>query len=644
MKRRFFILCLVVIIVLTSEGGLAFLDGKSDTTITPNSLNFRLLGQAGGHTNAVAVQGNYAYIGTGLSVVVLDILDPANPIQIGKTTPMTDIVEDLDVFGNYLYAADGAGGMYIFDISSPANPTKTGFIGTPGVARRIKVSETYAYVLTRDTWNGFELVEGGLFVFDISNPFFPTEVEFWESPGHPNGLEIYQNYAFVAAEDSGLRIINISDPTTLQEEGYLNPPGTNYYRTVVVKGSYAYVGNEANIVVIDISNIATPVELNELTIGERLVAVSRVGNNLFFADETYGLSIVNIFNPTTPTFVGTFPSPGEGTNVAAAGTHAFLTNRKRGLRIYNVSNPDLTFEEGSFNILGSPFNIVKAIDHVFVGDREGIMIFDVVDSSNPELAGFGETPSRVWGIAVNDQYAYVGTQHSGLRIFDIATPVTPTEAGYFETYANVVDIAISANTAYLTHSGDGWSIIDITAPISPTEITHLDTPSRAYGVSVDNNTAYITAGNQGFYIVDVSNPISSTIIGSYTPAWANFYSKVEINEGIVYIADSNGLVILDISDPSAPSEVGFYAAPGQVSNIDIEMPFAYIADHNEGIRVVEISDPTSPLEVGFYQIPGVTQGVTVNNGVAYISNDGVGLLTIEHFEPWNLYVPIVKKE
>jgi hypothetical protein len=42
--------------------------------------NVVLKGQIGGGTDAVAIQGQYAYVSVGLRLVILDISDPADPV------------------------------------------------------------------------------------------------------------------------------------------------------------------------------------------------------------------------------------------------------------------------------------------------------------------------------------------------------------------------------------------------------------------------------------------------------------------------------------------------------------------------------------------------------------------------------------
>jgi hypothetical protein len=59
-----------------------------------------LVGQIGGNTESVFVEGDYAYIGEGPRLTILDISNPANPIVIGKSAPLPGVVQDIQVSGS----------------------------------------------------------------------------------------------------------------------------------------------------------------------------------------------------------------------------------------------------------------------------------------------------------------------------------------------------------------------------------------------------------------------------------------------------------------------------------------------------------------------------------------------------------------
>jgi hypothetical protein len=82
--------------------------------LTPaEAQNVELVGQIGGATYAVAVQGVYAYVGVGPRLVILDVSDPAQPTVAGQTGVLPDIVWGVAVAGSYAYVAGRHGGLVI---------------------------------------------------------------------------------------------------------------------------------------------------------------------------------------------------------------------------------------------------------------------------------------------------------------------------------------------------------------------------------------------------------------------------------------------------------------------------------------------------------------------------------------------------
>jgi len=117
-------------------------------------------GHFGGPTYATAVSGNYAYVGQGQDLVVLDVSNPSQLLELGRIYTL-GLVYDIKISGSYAYVADENTGLVIADISNPAAPIFTGSYNTAGDARGVAVSGSYAYVADGNN---------SLVIIDISNP------------------------------------------------------------------------------------------------------------------------------------------------------------------------------------------------------------------------------------------------------------------------------------------------------------------------------------------------------------------------------------------------------------------------------------------------------------------------------------------
>jgi hypothetical protein len=67
---------------------------------------------------------------------------------------------------------------------------------------------------------------------------------------------------------------------------------------------------------------------------------------------------------------------------------------------------------------------------------------------------------------------------------------------------------------------------------------------------------------------------------------------------------SNGVEVVDISDPSLPSIVAHWPCRYRTNDIAISGNYAFVAEWDSGMSVLDISDPVNPTYLGAYRTPG----------------------------------------
>jgi hypothetical protein len=150
------------------------------------------------------------------------------------------------------------------------------------------------------------------------------------------------------------------------------------------------------------------------------------------------------------------------------------------------------------------------------------------------------------------------------------------------------------------------------------EVGFYDTPGRARKVAVSDNYAYVADLDAGLRIVNIQDPTNPTEIGFYdTPggAW-----DVSVSGAYAYIADYYSLRVICILDPVNPVEVGYYDTPGYTIGIMVLDNYAYVVNDGAGIQIFNIQDPTTPYELGFYNTPGHAYGITASGSYAYVAD------------------------
>src|SRR5208283_452873 len=118
-------------------------------------------------------------------------------------------------------------------------------------AKDIKVNGNYAYVLASQ-YNQYNTM--GLFVVDISNYSTPSTIAFFNTTQYPSRIVLNGNYAYIADGDTGLRVIDITNPGTPTQVGF----ATCYPLDIVLQGNYAYIAAFQGLLIYDISDPTNP--------------------------------------------------------------------------------------------------------------------------------------------------------------------------------------------------------------------------------------------------------------------------------------------------------------------------------------------------------------------------------------------------
>ena len=88
-------------------------------------------------------------------------------------------------------------------------------------------------------------------------------------------------------------------------------------------------------------------------------------------------------------------------------------------------------------------------------------------------------------------------------------------------------------------------------------------------------------------------------------------------ENLIYCANgSDGLAIVDVSDPGSPVLVGSVDTPGTAVSVSVSGNIACVADWTGGLQIIDVSNPAFPSIIGNAAIPNAA-GVAVDGDIAY---------------------------
>ncbi len=322
-------------------------------------------------------------------------------------------------------------------------------ISSLGGARGVQLNDIWGWT---DPASGREYalvgrVDGTAFV-DVTDPHNPRYLgELPKTEGSPGSvwrdIKVHQDHAFIVADNAGQHGMQVFDLTQLRAVGSRPPV------TFEPTSRYTEIHSAHNIVVNTETGFA--------------YAVGSSGGG-----ETCGggLHMINIQDPTNPTFAGCYAA--EGTGRAGTGyTHdaqcfiyngpdaehsgrelcfgsnetalniADVTDKVNPQSIATVSYPNVSYtHQGWISEDHRYFYVNDELDEISGNvDQTRTLIWDVTDIDDPQLV-----KEYVWGTEASDHNLYIrgnlmyqSNYASGLRIHDISDPENPREVGFFDT-------------------------------------------------------------------------------------------------------------------------------------------------------------------------------------------------------------------
>ena len=320
-----------------------------------------------GYAQAVEVSNGYAYIAAqNYGVRVIDIADPSMPREAGifkYGNPFTTIA----ISGDTAYAGISFGveksssELYCIDITDPLNLKSEDSIELTGpvtgdiLEDNETVPEELRNMVSRNLLVQGSLLfncgEQGFLIMDISQPVHPVPEGVFLSSSNPGRqlvvcASVCGKYAYLAVEDGGLYILDISNPKNLILAGAFIEPidekGKGMYVTdVVVSGDYVYMVDNGWLRVIDVSQPDKPRGVSAISLptypfgrsghSAKTLAVDK--NTLFVADGSSGLVVVDITEPADIKIKQQVSLTGQASWVSVYGNNIYVAAEDGGLYI-----------------------------------------------------------------------------------------------------------------------------------------------------------------------------------------------------------------------------------------------------------------------------------------------------------------------
>lgn len=393
----------------------------------------------------------------GYGLRVVDVSDPTAPAEIASVDLGVDTyARYLDVVGGRAYVS-GRGAfpddkLFVVDVTDPAHPVLESDAVIAAGGGDIVVRDGLAHIM-----GGYPVA---LHIYDLTIPQLPVwqgsatiPSEYWER------LAAIDDHILVTTFLRGLTVVETTDPTAPAPVGTLDAPGRSS-DAAYSDGVLFIAAEDRGLRMVDIHDPSHPVELGYSQVVPQVAGVAVRGDIAYVPGySSQGLVAVDVSDPAAPVIVGNAPGAG-GEWVTLAGDHAYVVNPHFGVYVVDVSTSALPVLVGTLDLpsgTGESWEWpVVSGDHVFVRNNHNdpsVAIIDVGDPAAPVLVGSIDVNANVAGLAVTGAWLLVPDfdAEPEVRIFDVSNPVAPVERDpYLPVNGYVEVVAVSGSVAYMS--------------------------------------------------------------------------------------------------------------------------------------------------------------------------------------------------
>jgi len=277
--------------------------------------------------------------------------------------------------------------------------------------------------------------------------------------GTPLDVFVSNGKAYVASGQGGLNVFDVSNPTSPQLVHQFNKPD-DYFYDVTVHGDVLYVASHRNgllyfdlldnpLPTLEIGRQPSPVE------AIRSIYVDPVANRLVANSIDSGqVLLFNIANPRSPVLLGRFTAAEVGTSnyphqSVLEGDLLYGVYGAEGVVAASVSQPSAPTQLGNAaspleparNSHSLALSIVETVPWVYeVGEGWGghVRTLNFSSATAPVPAGEFVTRTEVSANQVErfGNRLYLAYHQDGVRVLDISNPAAPTQVAYFNAWSD----------------------------------------------------------------------------------------------------------------------------------------------------------------------------------------------------------------
>ncbi|MBN2544137.1 T9SS type A sorting domain-containing protein [bacterium] len=534
-----------------------------------------------GPVTSVSASGNIIYAGITSNVNVYDIYNEAVPQLMYSINGHNSMIRQIETQGDKLYVIWEGEGLFIFDISSPYRPSEIGsFTEKTNIIKSftaMSIDGDLVYLAGKDYFT----------ILDCSTPATPLVLSLFKLPVPPTAIDQEDGKLWVTTAKNGMAVYQVTNPRTPKLIGYQ-------------KGHYTSIDAYEGMIFYGRTNKK---EAGEKTILPNVFTIPFRAPECVQAHENY-------------LFVG-----------GLANWSIYTWNRKERTpkMLYNQSNTPT-------------FDFLYRDDIIYLANSfKGLNVYDVTKMDSPSLIGSVQTHDRPNRLCFIGDTVYIAANQSHIVRYDITNTKFPWELEPIVVpgLARVWSVVNSNDKLFVMgpkYSSRNYIYMVIIDPVSKEVLVDYEIPyshdlTDISTMHIHDNICAVNLGKGGIEILDISDIKNIQSLSHIYKGGAEFFD-IEFYNDLIFTSDyRGGYHIYDMTNPKLPERISTIQTSNSGGNgIEIVWPYLIASDGDSGVVVISIAKPDNPSVVK--RIPSRWgTDIAVDENYIYMS-DGTGQLKL----------------
>lgn len=373
---------------------------------------------------------------------------------------------------------------------------------------------------------------------DLRSSVKPAAARSLDKPGK---IYFKDNYIFVVEDRKGIHIIDLSNPASPQNKGFIEVPGCV---DIAIKQSILYADSYVDLVAIDLSDL------------NNIKEVGRLEDVLPYmvppADNNYRLADV------------------DRTKGVVVDWNVKLIRQELEYRVYPVypvwrigygekyamdSSGGVGGSSGSnFGVGGSMARFGLYNDYLYAVDNNMCYMFDVRIPSMPTNAGKQYVGWNVETMFLYDNHMFLGTS-TGMIVLSLSVPLLPTYVSNFWHVTACDPVVVADGYAYVTLRGgtvcgsnvNRLDVIKLSSDYKNNIMVGSFNMNGPYGLGIDGDLLFVCDGNAGLKVFSTEDKtrVGNNLLASFPNI--NAYDVIPVN-GFLFMIGEGGFYLYDYSN------------------------------------------------------------------------------------------------